>query len=104
MIRNLYPQNPGRHLSLSARVPLLIKHIARLLKQLRRNDLITLSTVTYTSMQGLGYTLGYRLCFIEICLVGIKSKAIACSNVYISLYVDSSNSHLRIRREGYERM
>ncbi len=41
------------------------------LSLIHRSDLLTLSTMTYTSIQGLGIYLNYAL---DICLVGIKSK------------------------------
>lgn len=40
-----------------------------------RSGLLTLPTMTYTSIQGLGLYLDIAL--LRICLVGIKSKAIA---------------------------
>lgn len=39
---------------------------------LHRSELLTLSTMTYTGMRRSGFSLRYTL---EICLVGIKSKA-----------------------------
>lgn len=45
---------------------------ARLLLILHRADRLTLSTVTYTSIREPGFNLDIAL---EICLVGIKSKA-----------------------------
>lgn len=54
------------------------------LSLIHRSDLLTLSTMTYTSMQGLSIYLDYAL---EICLVGIKSKEQAIANIY--LYTDN---------------
>ena len=60
--------------------------LAKLLLILHRSDLITLSTMTYTSMQGLGFYLSY--CYrYRLCLVGIKSKAIALRGM--CLYTDN---------------
>jgi len=63
--------------------PLLILH---------RSDLLTLSTMTYTGMQGLGFAKAQDIA-METCLVGIKSKAKAERYIPITLilflYVDS---------------
>lgn len=49
-----------------------------------RSGLLTLPTVTYASMRRFGLALDYAL---EICLIGLKSKAKDIVKEYISLFI-----------------